>query len=267
MTEVSCDDRDVMKSKPILLPEGTGHSIDRAAYEPAYVQLAMILRGQIASGLWQAGEQLPTEAQLRQRYGVSPATIRRAINLLSEQSLVVTAQGKGTFVKPLDLGGAVFRLHELGGDALGRAEVQILEASIRPADARVSAKLALEPGAQVVYLCRLISDGPSPAIVSREYLVYDPRRPIVEAELQITSFQGLLQGHRNRGLRHGCASIEAVNLSAEEATWLRLPPGTAAFGVEHSFHDFADKPVSWGWLICRADRVRLTAQIGAGAQE
>ena len=79
-------------------------SIDRTASEPAYAQLAFILRSQIASGMFRPGDQLPSEAQLCRRYDVSPMTVRRSINLLSDQGVVNTAQGRGTFVKPLQLG-------------------------------------------------------------------------------------------------------------------------------------------------------------------
>ena len=87
--------------------------IDRGSYEPAYVQLANILRRQISEGLFRPGDQLPSEAQLCRRYEVSPMTVRRSINLLADQDVVSTAQGRGTFVKALELSAASFDLQEL----------------------------------------------------------------------------------------------------------------------------------------------------------
>jgi DNA-binding GntR family transcriptional regulator len=95
-----------------VLKELTG-TIDRNAYEPAYAQLARILRGQIAAGTFRPGDRLPSEAQLCERYGVSPMTVRRVINILVDEGLVVAEQGRGTFVKPLDLGTASFDLDNL----------------------------------------------------------------------------------------------------------------------------------------------------------
>ena len=54
--------------------------IDRDAYEPAYAQLANILRRKISKGEFRPGDQLPSEAQLCRRYGISPMTVRRSIN-------------------------------------------------------------------------------------------------------------------------------------------------------------------------------------------
>jgi hypothetical protein len=52
-------------------PKATSRAIDRTSYEPVYVQLVNILRHDIAAGVYQAGDQLPTEAELRAAYDVS----------------------------------------------------------------------------------------------------------------------------------------------------------------------------------------------------
>ena len=51
-------------------------------------------------------DQLPSESQLCDRYGVSPMTVRRAINLLVDQGVVTTERGRGIFVKPMAMGTA-----------------------------------------------------------------------------------------------------------------------------------------------------------------
>ena len=87
----------------------------------------------------------------------------------------------------------------------------------------------------------------------------------MEAQLQITSLMGLLQGQHAEGLRRGDLTMEAVNLDEEEALVLQVPVNSAAFSLEHTFHDFDDRPVSWGKFICRADLFVLMARIGAEA--
>ena len=82
---------------------GRAGAAERASYEPAYLQIANTLAEQIGAGVYRPGDQLPTEPQLRARFGVSPVTIRRAVNLLLDRGLVSTTQGKGTFVRSLDI--------------------------------------------------------------------------------------------------------------------------------------------------------------------
>ena len=242
-------------------------TIDRNSYEPAYMQIVRLISEEIATGKLHPGDQLATEADFRSRFNVSPMTIRRAINILVERGLVSTTQGKGTFVRSLDIGGAVFRLQELKDrltDGPGTA-VRLIEAGIVSVNEQVAHKLQLRPGDRGIYMRRLILQENQPSMYHREYLIYDPQRPLVESQLRITSLAGLLQGRNAEGLRRGDLTMKAVTLEEEEASVLGVPAGSAAFSLEHTFYDFEDRPVSWGWFTCRCDLFVLKAQIGAEA--
>ena len=63
----------------------------------------------------------------------------------------------------------------------------------------------------------------------------------------------------------GDLAIEAVCLCDEEAAVMDLPGGSPAFCLEHIFYDCEGHPVSWGRLLCRADRFRLSTHLGAPA--
>ncbi len=73
--------------------------IDQRSPVPAYRQLASILREQIQSGELAGDQPVPSETTLVQRYGIARGTVRRAIEVLREDDLVVTVQGRGTYVK------------------------------------------------------------------------------------------------------------------------------------------------------------------------
>ena len=239
-------------------------SIDRDSFEPAYAQLANILRQNMAEGLLRPGTQLPSEAQLVERYGVSSMTVRRAINILVDQGVVTAEQGRGTFVRPVSLSAATFQLGQLEnlfGNRDG-TNVQLLEARIVAADERVARKLAIKPGKRTIYIRRLLWNNKEPSFYHREYLIYDPTRPIVEAELEVTALQQLFSGTSESLLKHGDISIEATLLNEEEARLLKVAQPMAAFCFEHLFYDFDNCPVSWGWFIGRADRLRFTTQVG-----
>ena len=240
------------------------YQIDRDSYEPAYVQLADILRRQIASGVFRPGDQLPSEAQLCRRYDISPMTVRRSINLLADQGVVSTAQGRGTFVKALEVGSATFGLGELQDlfhqGAVG--DVRLLDARVVSADERTARKLGLEVGAPAIYIRRLFTRDNQPVFYHRAYLVYDPTRPIVEAEMDVTSLQGLFTGGVNTLLKCGQLSISATLMREEEAALLKKELPAAAFYLEHVFLDFNNCPISWGWFVIPGERLHLTANVG-----
>src|SRR5258707_3633836 len=76
-------------------PEGGGLTVAHARYQ----QIADRLRELITAGVFGPGERLPSEPDLIEEYQASRNTVRLAIALLTNQGLVVTRQGLGTFVQ------------------------------------------------------------------------------------------------------------------------------------------------------------------------
>jgi DNA-binding GntR family transcriptional regulator len=72
-------------------------TVDHGAPEPAYQQLAAILRARIANGEWRNGP-LPSVKQLQQEQEVGRDTVLRAIDILRSEGLVFTVPRRGTYV-------------------------------------------------------------------------------------------------------------------------------------------------------------------------
>jgi DNA-binding GntR family transcriptional regulator len=241
-----------------------GPTIDRNSFEPPYYQLAAILRRLISSGDLRPGDRVPSEAQLCERYEVSPMTVRRALNILLDEGLVTAERGRGTFVKPLVLGAASFglqALEDLFNDE--RTAVRFLSVRTTRSTPRIESHLRVPVGQKVISIRRLLLRDGEPTALHREYLLFDPTQPIVEAEMGITTLQGLFDGRGETVLKRGDLSIETTVLMEDEAKLLGLAPGLAAWRIEHVFYDFEDRPVSWGWFIVRGDRLRFMASVGA----
>jgi GntR family transcriptional regulator len=68
------------------------------AFRPLYLQLRDLLLRDMETRQWRPGEALPSEIELAARFGVSQGTVRKAIDALAADNLVVRRQGKGTFV-------------------------------------------------------------------------------------------------------------------------------------------------------------------------
>lgn len=251
-------------TNPDPLEGSAPETIDRDSTEPVYAQLVRILRRQVADGVLRPGDQLPSEAQLCRRYSVSPMTVRRVINILADQGIVVGEQGRGTFIRPVELADASFQLQRLqelvGGDE--PATVRLLQASIVAADCDTAQRLNRPVGERVIYMRRLIEGDSGPMCYHVEYLVYDPSRPVVEAEIATTSLQGLFGGPGQPLIKHGELHIEAVLLSDDEARMLQAQAPAAGLRIEHLFYGYDERPLSWGWFLCRGDRLRFGSRVG-----
>lgn len=244
----------------INLPE----NIDKNSYEPAYIQIANFIRQQIAKGIFRPGGRLPSESELRKNFNVSPMTVRRSINLLLDQGVVDTIQGSGTFVRPIGLDRVTFHLDEFH-DIFKETEntkVKLLEVGIERADHSISEKLHINNEDRIILLRRLLIKDLEPMVYHEEYLIYDPLKPIVEAEMEVTSLHGLFHNTSKSDLKRGELSIEATTLPEYIALLLSVPENSPAFRLEHIFYDFNNKRISWGNFFCRGDRFRFRTEIG-----
>ena len=239
-------------------------SIDRDSYTPAYAQVASILQQSMAKGNLRPGDQLPSEAQICNHFDVSPMTVRRAINSLIDQGIVVAKQGRGTFVKQIAIGEATFHLLELQNlfSNQNNTTVQILEASILKADQRTARKLDIQIGERTVFIRRIINQDGVPILYHREHLIYDLTRPIVESELEVTALQHLFSGTGGSIMKHGDIRIDPTLVTEEEANFLRVQLPMATFCLQHVFYDFDNKPLSWGRFIGRPDILNFNTQVG-----
>ena len=68
------------------------------AFRPLYRQIQDLIVQALADKEWLPGEMIPSEMDLAARFEVSQGTVRRAIDELAAENLLVRRQGKGTFV-------------------------------------------------------------------------------------------------------------------------------------------------------------------------
>ena len=161
---------------------------------PFHEQIADALRGDIQAGTYAEGDQLPSERELRERFGVSVNTIRAAIVQLRAEGLVRSQQGRGVFV---DRTGPPRRLSDdtLRGFAFYRAlERQGLQAAVTtsiaraPASAEVAEALDIAPGAEVLVHERLTrAEGGPPIFLATNYFPADVAEAVPQLEAESAS--------------------------------------------------------------------------------
>ena len=172
-------------------------------------------------------------------------------------------RGRGTFARSVNLSDSVFRLDSLTGEWLDEsAEIRLLSVSMTRADEKVAAMLRVATGERVVRLRRLVLYDGNPAMYHTEYIIYDPRRPLVESQLQLTSMHAFLDSGRAQRFPRGELTLTAVGLDAESAQALGVSEGGLALCLEHIFQESDRTPVSWGRFLLRAELFRLRARLG-----
>jgi GntR family transcriptional regulator len=238
--------------------------IDKDRFEPAYAQLAAILRRKISEGIYPPGDKIPSESSISKTYGVSPMTVRQAIGVLTEQGLLDRVQGSGTFVKPLNITESRFELdslREIFQDAEG-TKVKVLQLALTKADPKTANKLELPVDSRVILIRRLLLRSASPVMFHEGHVRCDPTKPVVEAELNIGPLSELFTGQTGGTAKKGELEMIPTILGNVEAGLLNHPVGSPAFRLEYVVYDFDDVPFGWGWFVAPPKVLRLRTQLG-----
>jgi len=126
--------------------------------KPMYRQIADALREKISAGELKPGDALPTESILQETYGVSRVTVRKALKRLTDEQIVESIQGSGSYVKEARVNYDIYQLTGFYEKLADRnvdthSDVKIFEAI--KADARLAEKLQLKVGDNVWHVKRV----------------------------------------------------------------------------------------------------------------
>ncbi len=247
----------------------TPANIKSALKGPAYAQLAALLKQKIASGEYPPGTRIPAESVMGQTYGVAVMTVRQAIRLLVEQGLLRRVHGSGTYVCGPDWTRACFNMEGLL-ETLGDKEnidIRILSAGITGASPKAAAVLGLAPGDLIVILVRLVSYKGLPFMLNQAHLIFDPKSPIVESELEASSLSGLFSGQGNSFIKKALLKLEPCILSPSEAGYLKASQTNPAFKIRYTFFGYNDSPVGSGWFMTPMGYMSFSTKIGVWDDE
>ncbi len=230
-------------------------------FSPLYQQIKGLITQGLEAGEWKPGDMIPSEIELAARFKVSQGTVRKAVDELAAEHLLVRRQGKGTFVAQYDEARVLFQFFKLkpDDDTARYPDSSILSVSDGVADEEERRYLDLAQGAGVLRIRRVRSFDGKP-------LVYEV---IVLPEALFRGFeteplpQNFYDTYAKRFgviIAGGHEKMKAVAASAEQAGALQVAEGTPLLVVERFAAAFDGVPVEWrisahvteGWHYVRA---------------
>jgi GntR family transcriptional regulator len=230
---------------------------------PLYFQIERDLATAISDGTLSPGTQIPTEDALIARYGVSRATVRKAIQDLERLDLVEIRRGKGTFVQAgklsqeLALTGFVEDMVAAGL----QPSAKVLGKEVVAASEEVAEHLALSVGADVMRIQRVRSANDLAMSLDETYLPIELGRKIAEHDLEIYPIFSLLEHKYDTPLVEADYRIESVAADAAVAQALAIAVGSPILRIERTSYTLDRKPVDYEKLFYRGDKIRLTTSL------
>ncbi len=235
-------------------------------FSPLYRQIKDLLLEGLRRGEWRPGESIPSEMELATRFRVSQGTVRKAIDELAAENLLVRRQGKGTFVATHGEPQVRFRFLRLTPDS-GEpvaAQRELLDFRRARAPAELARLLELKPGEPVIMLKRRIAFDGSPVLLEEVWLPGNRFKGVTAAA--ITEHQGALYNlfETEYGTRMVRAEerLKAVSADASAAELLGVAPGHALLQVERLSFTYGDTPVEWRKGVYNTDRHYYRSELG-----
>lgn len=215
------------------------------------------------------GEPIPSEIELAARYRVSQGTVRKAIDELAAENLVVRRQGKGTFVATHAEQHVQYRFLKLVPDSgdlnhEGPAERTIVDCRRQRASAEVARALSLRTGDPVLQVRRVLAYGGVPTILEDLWLPGTPFKGLTAERL--SQWHGPMYAlfETEFGVRMVRAEekLRAVLPDAQQARLLGVDTATPLLSVERVAHTYHDTPMELRRGLYRTDTHHYRNDLG-----
>ncbi len=235
-----------MMSRPATAP----------SFRPLYLQIKALLERSLESREWEPGKAIPSEIELAGRFGVSQGTVRKAIEALAADNLLVRRQGKGTFVAThTEERASMFRFLSIrrndGHDEYPAS--RLIDLKRGKAGVDVARLLDLKAGDPVVVLRRVLEWGGEPVVLDEMTLPAVLFRGLTRAKYE--AYHGPTYGffETQFGVRMLKAQerLSAVAADAACAAILGVAPGTPLLAVDRVTLTYGDRPVEVRRGLCR----------------
>jgi GntR family transcriptional regulator len=234
-------------SNPPSAGSGVSASGTSPTFSPLYQQIKILITQSLQSGEWKPGELIPSEVELAGRFKVSQGTVRKAIDELSAENLVVRRQGKGTFVATHHEARSQFRFLRLmpdTGEALS-PENRIIEVRRQRAPAEVARQLDIKSGDSVIFIKRVQSFEGVPTILEELWLPGVIFKGLTAERLVEYKgpMYGLFETEFGTHMIRASEQIRAVSAELEVAALLGVAVNTPLLSLERVSYTYGDKAV------------------------
>lgn len=214
---------------------------------PLYREVKRLLTQSLAEGEWQPGVALPSETRLAARFGVSIGTVRKAIDELVAERILVRHQGRGTFVASHNARRTLFHFFHIvpAGGGKQQPQTELLSFERSRADADSAARLGIAPGAPVFRVTNLLRLAGKPVVLD-EIILPAERFPGLSEKMFRERDSTIYQLYQERYGINVVRSAERLSAALAErasAKLLGVPAGSPLLRIRRTALTYHNVPV------------------------
>lgn len=231
-----------------------------------YKRIKIEVTRTLSSGDISPNDPLPTEKQLAARFGVSIGTVRRAMDDLVAEHIVVRQQGRGTFLAALSPERMLNRFWPMFRQDGVRVIpiVQTLSFEESRADSETAEALGLRKGDPIYRIVNLLLMGGNPVIlddinVSKKIFFGMREEDLVARE---TTMYGFYQSHFGINVFRVLDRLHAASASQWSAERLGVALNSPLLSVVRIAYAFGNRPVEFRKSFMRTDAYEYRNAVG-----
>jgi GntR family transcriptional regulator len=233
------------------------------AFRPLYQQVKERLLNRLIDGTWAPGTPLPSEQQLAQELNVSQGTIRKALDAMTAEHLLVRAQGRGTFVAEAEDRRILFRFLRLTADDGSRQFPESSAASPRQraSDAAQRRNLQLEKGERVWLIQRTRELGGRPVIFESICLPVALFPGLDQIEPIPNNVYALYASRFGLTVGRVTEKLKAILASEADAAKLNCAAGDPLLQIDRIAYSLRGTPTEWRVSHCLTDEFHYLSEL------
>lgn len=225
-----------------------------------YTKVKNDIEKKIKTGAYQQGQFIPCETELESFYHVSRTTVRKAINELTEEGVLMIVRGVGTKVAPPKLntkGSELMSFTELMKKQGIKPGVKDVSIRVIRGNEEVSKMLEIEPWEEIVEISRVRTADDEPITTNVSYV---PLSIIPNGDISIfdtfLSFYSVLEEKCNVVISTTEDSMSAVAATQKQAEILGVKKNAPLLSIDRKAYDRNGKTVEWSLIFIRGDRYK-----------
>ena len=232
---------------------------------PLYLQVKKRITESLAEGLWNPGQSIPSEVELAQSFSVSQGTVRKAIDELAAENILIRRQGKGTFVASHDEEGSQLRFLRLTSTQNNKENLDnhLVSFTKEKATNKIAKSLGINIGTTVVSIKRVLTFNQKPLILDFIKVPASSFRKLT-SEMIVEKKGAMYRMYETEfGIQmlRAQEKIRAVAANADTSELLGVKKNTPVLSVERISFTYSDKPIEWRLGLCLTENHHYASEL------
>ena len=232
---------------------------------PLYLQVKKRITESLVGGLWHPGHSIPSENELAQAYNVSQGTVRKAIDELAAEKILIRRQGKGTYVASHDEENNQLRFLRLTS-SLGDKEKldnKLLSFEKEKASNALAKTLNINSASTIVNIKRALTFNKKPLILDLIKLPASSFRGLTPEKIieKKGSMYRMYEADFGIQMLHAKEKIRAVAASDEAAKILGVNVNSPLLSVERISYTYDGRPIEWRLGLCLTENHHYATEL------